>query len=204
MEWLQMVTPEEIAYVGKRVNTLEELEAAVRKHAESRKKRKHTYDPICSECGSKSIVTIDGADTCTQCGASDMNNFSYYISYNYNKDDYLKKKSCHNRVRWFERHLFEHVASRDRDIIREQFRSIVRCIQRLRLQRGRNIVRYKFYLLRIASMNGITLRNPPEDIKTQKIVDILEDRLYGKVFVELGWKPENCKYYNNWKIKINN
>ena len=125
--------------------------------------------------------------------------FSYYVSYNYNKDDYLKKKSCHKRVRWFERHLFKHVAARDRDTIREQFRSIVRCIQRLRLQRGRNIVRYKFYLLRLASMNGIELRDPPEDIRTQKIVNILEDRLYGKIFVDLGWKPEKCTYYNNWK-----
>ncbi|CAB3998174.1 Hypothetical predicted protein [Paramuricea clavata] len=200
MEWLIMATPEEIVRVGK-TDTVEELEAAVRKYVESRIKIKHTYDPVCSECGSKSIVMIDGADTCTQCGTSDMNNFTYYVSYNHNKDDYLKKKSCHNRVRWFERHLFEHVASRDRDTIREQFRSIVRCIQRLRLQRGRNIVRYKFYLLRIASMNGITLRNPPEDIKTQRIVDILEDILYGKVFVELGWKPEKCKYYDNWKSK---
>ncbi|CAB4023168.1 Hypothetical predicted protein [Paramuricea clavata] len=196
MDWLQTVTPEEVVLVGRKLNTIEELEVSVRKYVEGRIKRKHIYDPICSECGSKSIVMIDGADACTQCGTSDMNNFSYYVSYNYNKDDYLKKKSCHNRVRWFERHLFEHVASRDRDIIREQFRSIVRCIQR-----GRNIVRYKFYLLRIASMNGISLKNPPEDIKTQRIVDILEDRLYGKVFVELGWKPENCKYYNNWKSK---
>ena len=81
----------------------------------------------------------------------------------------------------------------------EQFRKIVRCIQRLRLQRGRNIVRYKFYLLRLASMNGIELRDPPEDIKTEKIVNILEDRLYGKVFVDLGWKAEGCPYYNNWK-----
>jgi hypothetical protein len=95
--------------------------------------------------------------------------------------------------------LFKHVAARDRDTMREQFRSIVRYIQRLRLQRGRNIVRYKFYLLRLASMNGIELRDPPEDIRTQKIVNILEDRLYGKVFVELGWQPEKCTYYNNWK-----
>ncbi|CAB3983698.1 Hypothetical predicted protein [Paramuricea clavata] len=192
MDWLQMVTPEEMVYVGKRVNTVKELEVAVRRYAESRIRRRHIYDPVCSECGSKSIVMIDGADTCTECGVCSLNNFSYYVSYNYNKDDYLKKKSCHKRVRWFERHLFKHVAARDRDTIREQFRSIVRCIQRLKLQRGRNIVRYKFYLLRLASMNGIKLRNPPEDIRTQKIVDTLEDRLYGKVFVELGWKPEKC------------
>ena len=149
-------------------------------------KRRNIYDPICSECGSKSIIVIDGADTCTNCGACELNNFSYYVSYNYNKDDYLKKKSCHKRVRWFERHLMKHVANRDRDKMLEQFRKIVRCIQRLRLQRGRNIVRYKFYLLRLASMNGIELRDPPEDIRTEKIVNILENRLYGKVFVDLG------------------
>jgi hypothetical protein len=190
MEWLCEATPEEIVRVGKRTNTMGELEAAVRKYVI---RRINIYDPICSECGSKSIVMIDGADTCTMCGTCEMNNFSYYVSYNYNKDDYLKKKSCHKRVRWFERHLLKHVAARDRDTIREQFRSVVRCIQRLRLQRGRNIVRYKFYLLR--------LRDPPEDIRTQKIVNILEDRLYGKVFVDLGWKPEGRPYYDNWKMK---
>jgi hypothetical protein len=199
MEWLCEATPEDIVRVGKRTNTVRELEAAVRKYVIGRITRRNPYDPICSECGSKSIVMIDVADTCTMCGACETNNFSYYVSYNYNKDDYLKKKSYHKRVRWFERHLLKHVASRDRDTIREQFRSIVRCIQRLRLQRGRNIVRYKFYLLRLASMNGIELRDPPEDIRTQKIINILEDRLYGKVFVELGWKPEKCTYYNNWK-----
>jgi hypothetical protein len=159
MEWLCEPTPEEIARVGRRTNTMRELESAVRKYVIGRIKRRNIY----------------------------------------NKDDYLKKKSYHKRVRWFERHLLKHVAARDRDTIREQFRSIVRCIQRLRLQRGRNIVRYKFYLLRLASMNGIKLRDPPEDIRTQKIINTLEDRLYGKVFVELGWKPEKCTYYNNWK-----
>ena len=199
MEWLCEATSEEIVMVGRKAKTVGELKQLVEKHIRNRITRRNPYDPICSECGSKSIVMIDGADTSTMCGACDMNNFSYYVSYNYNKDDYLKKKSCHKRVRWFERHLLKHVANRDGDKIREQFRKIVRCIQRLRLQRGRNIVRYKFYLLRLASMNGIELRDPSEDIKTEKIVNILEDRLYGKVFVDLGWKPEGCPYYNNWK-----
>jgi hypothetical protein len=56
----------------------------------------------------------------------------------------------------------------------------------MRLERGRDIVRYKFYLLRLASRSNIKLRDPPEDIKTQKLINLLEDRLYGKVFVELG------------------
>ena len=90
MEWLC-----EVVRVGKRTNTVRELEAAVRKYVIGRIKRRNIYDPICSECGSKSIVMIDGADTCTNCGACEMNNFSYYVSYNYNKDDYLKKKSYH-------------------------------------------------------------------------------------------------------------
>ena len=92
----------------------------------------------------------------------------------------------------------KHLDNQDRTKLRNQFQKVVRCIQRLRLQRGRNIVRYKFYLLRLASMNRIELRNPPEDIRTEKIVNTLEDRLYGKVFVELGWKPEGCKYYDRW------
>jgi hypothetical protein len=199
MEWLCEATPEEIVTVGRKAKTVGELKQLVEKHIQNRITRRGPEERKCRNCGSKFIVLISGADTCTVCGTSEVSHFSHYISYNYNKDDYLKKKSCHKRVRWFERHLLKHVANRDRDKIREQFRKIVRCIQRLRLQRGRNIVRYKFYLLRLASMDGIELRDPPEDIKTEKIVNILEDRLYGKVFVELGWKPEGCPYYNNWK-----
>ena len=93
-----MATPEEIVRVGRKANTMEELEAAVRKFAISGIRRGDVYDPICVECGSKSIITIDGADTCTQCGTSNMNNFTHYVSYNNNKDDYLKKKSHHKRV----------------------------------------------------------------------------------------------------------
>jgi hypothetical protein len=198
MEWLCETTPEEIVRVGRKTETMEELETAVRKYVQGRIKRRNPYDLVCSECGSKSIIIIDGVDTCTECGVCEMNNFSYYVSYNYNKGDYLKKKTSHNRVRWFGRQLLKHVDNPDRAKLRNQFQKVVRCIQRLRLQRGRNIVRYKFYLLRLASMNRIKLRNPPEDIRTEKIVNALEDRLYGKVFVELGWKPEGCKNYNKW------
>jgi hypothetical protein len=86
-----MATPEEIVRVGRKANTMEELEAAVRKFAISGIRRGNVYDPICVECGSKSIITIDGADTCTQCGTSDMNNFTHYASYNNNKDDYYSR-----------------------------------------------------------------------------------------------------------------
>ena len=91
MDWLCEVTPEELVRVGKRTNTMVELEAAVRKYVERRTKRRNVYDPICSECGSKSFVMIDGADTCTQCGTSDINNFSYYVSYNYKKTTILRR-----------------------------------------------------------------------------------------------------------------
>ncbi|CAB3978681.1 Hypothetical predicted protein [Paramuricea clavata] len=196
MEWLCEATPEEIVKVDKKTNTMKELDTVVRKYVQGRIKRGNPYDPICSECGSKSIIIIDGADTCTECGVCEMNNFSHYVSYNYNKDDYLKKKTSHNRVCWFGRQQLEHVDNPDRLILRNQFQKVVRCIQRLRLQRGRNIVRYKFYLLRLASMNGIELRDPHEDISTERIVNELEDHLYGKVFVELGWKSEGCQYYD--------
>ena len=141
--------------VGRNTETLGELEAAVRKHIQSRIKRRYPGDSVCINCGRKSIVVISGADTCTECGTSNPNNFSHYVSYNFNKDDYLKKKSRHNRVRWFNRLLVKHVANRDRGRLSSQFQSIVRCIERMGLERGRNIVRYKFYLLRLASRSKI-------------------------------------------------
>jgi hypothetical protein len=133
---------------------------------------------------------IDGADTCVACGTSNMRNLSNYVSYNFNKNDYLKKKSRHNS--WFNCLLVKHVANCDRRRLSNQFKVVVSCIERMGLERGRNIVRYKFYLLRLASRSNIKLRNPPEDIKTQKLINLLENRLYGQVFVELGWEGKEC------------
>ncbi|CAB4003991.1 Hypothetical predicted protein [Paramuricea clavata] len=178
---------------------MEELEGLVRKHIQNRIRKRHSKEHTCRNCGSKSTVVISGTDTCTVCGTSESNNLSYYVSYNFNKNDYLKKKSRHNRVRWFNRLLVKHVANCDREKLSNQFQMVVRCIERMRLERGRNIVRYKFYLLRLTSSNRIELRDTLEDIRTKKLVDLLEDRLYGKVFVELGWKGEMCPYYSNWE-----
>jgi predicted RNA-binding protein with PUA-like domain len=124
-----------------------ELKQLVEKHIQNRIRKRGPKERKCRNCGSKFIVLISGADTCTVCGTSEVSYFSHYISYNFNKDDYLKKKSTHNRVRWFNRLLVKHVANCDRGRLSNQFQMIVRCIERMGLERGRNIVRYKFYLL---------------------------------------------------------
>jgi hypothetical protein len=201
MEWLCEATPEEIVRVGRKAETLKELEESVREHIQNRIKRRNPEERTCRNCASKFVVVISGIDTCTVCGTSESASFSYCVSYNFNKDDYLKKKSRHNRVRWFNRLLVKHIANCDRRRLSNQFQTVVRCIERMRLERGRNIVRYKFYLLRLASRSNIKLRDPPEDIKTQKLINLLEDRLYGKVFVELGWKGTECPYYKAWEIR---
>jgi hypothetical protein len=199
MEWLCEATPEEIVKVGKKAETVSEQKQLVEKHIQNRIRKRGPEERKCRNCGSKFIVLISGADTCTVCGTSEVSYFSHYISYNFNKDDYWKKKSRHNRVRWFNRLLVKHVANCARGRLSNQFQMIVRCIERMGLERGRNIVKYKFYLLRLASGNRTKLRDPPEDIRTEKLVNLLEDHLYGKVFVELGWEGEMCPYYSNWK-----
>ena len=184
--------------VGKDAETIPELRSLVEEYVQERITKRQRRRPRCHECNSVNLVVLDGADTCVECGASNMVNLSYYVSYNFNMNDYLQKKSRHNRVRWFNRLLVKHVANCDRRRLSNQFKVVVRCIERMRLERGRNIVRYKFYLLRLASRSNIKLRDPPEDIKTQKLINLLEDRLYGKVFAELGWKGKECLYYNAW------
>jgi hypothetical protein len=70
MDWLCEATPEEIVRVGRNTETLGELEAAVRKHIQSRIKRRYPGDSVCINCGSKAIIVISGADTCTECGTT--------------------------------------------------------------------------------------------------------------------------------------
>ena len=201
MNWLCEVTPEEMVKVGRKANTIRELKEEVNKYTQERIVRRSREERTCRNCGSKFIVVISGIDTCTSCGTCNGTTFSHYVSYNFNKDDYLKKKSRYNRVRWFNRLLVKHVANCDRKRLSSQFKAVVRCIERMRLGRGRNIVRYKFYLLRLASRSNIELRDPPEDIRTQKLINLLEDRLYGKVFVELGWDDKKCPYYTVWTLR---
>jgi hypothetical protein len=107
-----------------------------------------------------------GYTVCTICGQVNSQGLSYYISYNENKGDYLKKKSTHCRIRWFKKLLVKHVCNSKRELMENQFRDVVRCIERLKLERGRNIVRYKFYLLGLASKNKVKLVDPPTDLKT--------------------------------------
>jgi hypothetical protein len=201
MNWLCEVTPEEIMKVGRKAESIQELRELVNKYTQERIVRRSKEERTCRNCGSKFIVVISGIDTCTTCGTCNTADLSHYVSYNFNKDAYLKKKSRHNRVHWFKRLLVKHVANCDRRRLSNQFKVVVICIERMRLERGRNIVRYKFYLLRLASRSNIKLMDPPEDMKTQKLINLLEDRLYGKVFVELGWKGKECPYYNAWLIR---
>jgi hypothetical protein len=196
MNWLCEVTVDEMMRVGKDAETIPELRSLVEEYVQERITKRQRRKPRCQECNSVNLVVLDGADTCVECGTSNMMNLSYYVSYNFNKNDYLKKKSRHNRVRWFNHLLIKHVPNCDKQRLSNQFKVVVRCIERM--ERGRNIVRYKFYLLRLASRSKIKLHNPPEDIKTQRLVNILEDRLYGKLFVELGWKGKECPSYTAW------
>jgi hypothetical protein len=198
MEWLFEVTVNEMVKVGKEAETIPELRDTVREYVQKRIKDKQKKERRCRDCKSPHIAELGGVDTCIECGACNMVSLSYYVSYNFSKNDYLKKKSRHDRVRWFNRLLVKHVSNCDRQRLSNQFKVVVRCIERMRLDRGRNIVRYKFYLLRLASRSKIKLHDPPEDIKTQRLVNILKDRLYGKVFVELGWKGKECPYYTAW------
>ena len=187
--------------VGRKAESIQELRELVNKYTQERIVRRSKEERTCRNCGSKFIVVISGIDTCTTCGTCNTADLSHYVSYNFNKDAYLKKKSRHNRVHWFKRLLVKHVANCDRRRLSNQFKVVVICIERMRLERGRNIVRYKFYLLRLASRSNIKLMDPPEDMKTQKLINLLQDRLYGKVFVELGWKGKECPYYNAWLIR---
>jgi hypothetical protein len=162
MNWLCEVTVDEMMRVGKDAETIPELRSLVEEYVQERITKRQRRRPRCHECNSVNLVVLDGADTCVECGASNMVNLSYYVSYNFNMNDYLQKKSRHNRVRWFNRLLVKHVANCDRRRLSNQFKAVVRCIQRLCLGKGRNIGRYKFYLLRLASRSNIELRDPPE------------------------------------------
>jgi hypothetical protein len=173
MDWLFEVTVSEMAEVGRDAETIPELRELIREYVQDRITKRQGRSPRCRGCNSRKLIVIDGADTCVVCGTSNMRNLSHCVSYNFNKNDYLKKKSRHNRVRWFNRLLVKHVANCDRRRLSNMFKDVVRCIERLGLERGRNIMRYKFYLLRLASMSKMELRNPPEDIKTQKLINIL-------------------------------
>ena len=77
MEWLCEATPEEIVRVGRKAEALGELEELVREHIQNRIKKRNPEERTCRNCGTKFMVVISGIYTCTVCGTSDSNSFSY-------------------------------------------------------------------------------------------------------------------------------
>ena len=157
----------------------------------------------CERCSSREKVEGSGYVTCSNCGQVVDVLLSNYVSYEHNKDDYLKQRSEHCRVRWFKRLMRNHIHSSHWNLISHEFQEIVRCMESLRLLEGRNLVKYSFYLIRLCSRNGVELRTPLPNLKTKKALNTLEDRLFGKVYVELGWSGTGCEYYERWKLRRN-
>ncbi|CAB3995447.1 Hypothetical predicted protein [Paramuricea clavata] len=98
MDWLLEVSVDEIVMVGKNAESMQELEKLVMKYVHRRIIRRQRPEHHCRECKSKKLIVLNGADTCTECGTSGMRNLSSYISYNHNKNDYLKKKSIESET----------------------------------------------------------------------------------------------------------
>jgi hypothetical protein len=54
----------------------------------------------------------------------------------------------------------------------------------------------KLMIVRVCSKLGI--KTEVGDAKLERAVLNSEDLLFGKVYPELGWEPENCKFYGEW------
>ena len=67
---------------------------------------------------------------------------------------------------------------------------------------NKNVSRYDYYIIRLASRVGAKLIKKPTDLTHSETRDAFDDRLFGYVYPSLGW-DKNCKcpYYLKWKKK---
>ena len=115
-----------------------------------------------------------------------------------------KQRSEHKRNKWFAKVLRRYVNQRDVSILFNDFMKVVVELKKNKLIK-KNISRYDYYIIRLATRRGIKLLKSSNHLKENSNIRVkFDDLLFGIVYRELGWdKNCNCPYYLIWENKRN-
>lgn len=146
-------------------------------------------------CSNMKIYNYSGYSVCNTCGSV----YGYDYAIDWIPEIWKYKKSIHSRKRWFYNKVKPLTHAADVDRLVDDFQKVARAMENNNWITGRKVSRYDFYVLRLASRRGIHLIKGVRDMKESKTRRLFEDRLFGQVYLLLGWDKDcQCKYYIQW------
>ena len=113
-------------------------------------KRQRIKGYYCYECKKHRVKVQDGFYTCTTCGETEYGHVENFIP-----EIWMKNKSVHSRKRWFVNKVREFVDSKYIGMISHDFMSVVNVMIKHHLIKGKNVSRYEYYIIRLASRRNI-------------------------------------------------
>ena len=116
----------------------------------------------------------------------------------------LRKNSISIRSRNIRSRLKKYVHHSHLHYVFEDFLKVIDIMTKHGLIK-RNISRYDYYIIRLSSHINALLIKKRKDLVHNKTRKILNDRLFCRVYLLLGWdKNCECRYYLKWKITLKN
>ena len=113
---------------------------------------------------------------------------------NRKKDMYIRSRHIRNRVRKFVHHKYQ-------SSIVSDFLDVIRIVTQQNFIK-KNVSRYNYYIIRLASRKCAKRIKKPDDLVHIKTKKKFDDRLFGTIYPILGWdKNCHCLYYLKWKKK---
>ena len=156
----------------------------------------------CEKCVVYRFMLSPGVYACGKCGET-----TYGFVNDFVPNIWMGQKSRHSRRKYFKKCIEEVVGYQRADCITDDFMRVVRVVidnNLLNAGKCRNMSKYGYYFIRLASRVGVPLVTTPTDLADGKTKKVYDDRLFGQVYKILGW-DENCKcpYFLEWKRRNN-
>ena len=111
------------------------------------------------------------------------------------KSIYIRSRNIRSRLEKYVHHSH----------LRYVFEDFLKVVDIMTTQKliNKNISRYDYYIIRLASRIGAILINKPKDLVHRKTRKIFDDRLFGTVYSLLSWDENyKCKYYLKWNRSL--
>ena len=155
----------------------------------------------CEKCVVYRFMVSPGVYACGKCGETTYGFVNSFIP-----NIWMGQKSRHSRRKYFRKRIEEVVGYQRADCITDDFMKVVRVVidnKLLITGKRRNMSKYGYYFIRLASRVGVPLVTTPTDLADGKTKKVYDDRLFGQVYKFLGWDENcNCPYYLEWKRGI--
>lgn len=99
------------------------------------------------------------------------------------------------------RKLINVVKPKHIELIKEDFLKVVDVLYSCNLIKGRNVSRYRYYIIRLCHRRRFECLKKVADLKDGKVKDKFDNNLFGVVYPKLNWVCGGDQYYDEWLRK---